>query len=322
MENNYLLLYGDKKPEDNICIPFMFQNIKNIPLGWIDKDINNIISLMEEEIRNGINQFIFWGLEVGWNQVIEKIKNKYVNIKIKVICNTADSLLYYNYERENFFLLLELLNKKLVDNVAFLRKGMYETYKNLGYNCSYILENIVLDKSRISFTSKNNDLVNIGIYPLNYTWDKNIFNQLSVGMFIENSIVNYNELDERMNDFLHTMKINCNIDNINNFDAYEIAKIISKNDVNVSCDFTDYVHPIALISMECGIPCILGNISDLFDQEINSYIVVDSEDNPLMIKEKIEHILKNKDLIEEKYTKWKSNYNEKSHKSVDDFINK
>ena len=46
--NNYILLYGDKKPEDNICIPFIFEKNEQIPLGWIEKDINNIKEIPEE----------------------------------------------------------------------------------------------------------------------------------------------------------------------------------------------------------------------------------------------------------------------------------
>lgn len=320
--NEYLLLYGNKKPEDNICIPFMFERTKEIPLAWIEKDKETIIQIIEDAINSGTNQFIFWGLEVGWNEIICTIKKQYNGVKIKVICNTADSLLYYDYERENFFKLLKLLKNNMVDDVAFLRKGTYETYKNLGYNCSYILENISLDKLKLDYKNDNRELVNIGVYPLNYTWDKNIFNQLSVGMFIDNSIVNYNALDARMGDFLTRMNINSKADNIKSFDAYEIAKVISKNDINLSCDFTDYVHPINLISMECQIPCILGNTSELYDEELNSYLVVNSEDNPLRIKEKIGYALKNKELIKEKYTKWKAEYNKKSRESILDFINK
>lgn len=84
----YILLYGDKKPEDNICITNMFKNSKQINLGWTDFDYNNNMKTIEDVYKNGIKQFIFSGLEIGWDKLIKDIKEKYKDIKIKIICNT------------------------------------------------------------------------------------------------------------------------------------------------------------------------------------------------------------------------------------------
>lgn len=131
----YILLFGDKKPEDNICLTNMFSNSQKINLGWTDIDYNNNMKIIENKITNGTNQIIFPGLEIGWGKMIKDIKNKHSQVKIKVICTTSDSLLYYEYERNNFFELLELSKENIVYDIAFLRKGQYETYKNLGYKC-------------------------------------------------------------------------------------------------------------------------------------------------------------------------------------------
>ena len=127
----YILLYSDKKPEDNICLTNMFKNNKKINLGWTDFDYNNNMKVINEEIEKGVKQIIFAGLEIGWGKMIADVKEKYPDIEIKVICTTQDSLLYYEYERNNFFELLELSKKGIVTDIAFLRKGQYETYKNL-----------------------------------------------------------------------------------------------------------------------------------------------------------------------------------------------
>lgn len=321
MKDKYLLLYGNKKAEDNILIPFMFNNYQEIPLGWIEKDKILIENIINESYEQGIKQVLLWGLEVGWGEVIEKTKKKYPDIKIKVICNTSDALLYYDYERENFFELLDLSRRKIVNDIAFLHKGMYETYSKLGYSSSYILENISLDEEKIELAESKEK--NMGIYHLNYTWDKNIYNQLSVGKFLKDMTINYNPLDKKMEEFLKVMKINSNKDSLNKIDAYEIAKVISKNAINISCDFTDYVHPIALISMECGIPCIIGDTSYLFNTEVlKKYLVVHSEDNPVKIVEKITNAICRKEEIMEEYKCWKREYNKKAKESIDNFLGK
>ena len=245
--DKYILLYGDKKPEDNICITNMFENTKQINLGWTDFDYNHNIKIIDEEIDKGVAQIIFSGFEIGWDKLVEYIKEK--NIKVKVICNTQDSLLYYEYERNNFFRLLELSKKRKIDNIAFLRKGQYEVYKSLDYKCSYLMENYILKEENKKKIKEKNDILDIGIYPLNYTWDKNIFNQLCIGKMVDNSNINYNELDERITDFLTTMEINSKPDMINKIDEDEIIDKVIKNDINISLSFTEYFHPVFFISM-------------------------------------------------------------------------
>lgn len=324
MEEKYILLYGDKKPEDNICLTNMFENSLKINLGWTDFDYNHNVKIIEDVINNGTNQLIFAGLEVGWEKLIRNIRNKHNAIKIKVICNTQDSLLYYEYERENFFSLLKLSKENIIDDIAFLKKGQYEMYNNLGYKCSYLMQNFILGDKFKQAVGIKSDTINIGIYPLNYTWDKNIFNQLCIPKFIDNSILNYNKLDERMKDFIDTMQIESKEDNIDIINAENVYKAVTKNDVNISCSFTEYFHPVFFISMESGIPCLIGNTSDLFNEndEIMKYIVTKAEDNPIINSSIVIKCIENKKKIIELYKCWKEKYNIKAKESIEEFIKK
>lgn len=320
----YILLYADKKPEDNLCITNMFKNSEQISLGWTDFDNNNNMKIIDKYIQEGTEQIIFSGFEIGWDNLVRNIKEKYSKLKVKVICNTQDSLLYYEYERQNFFKLLELSKQNLIDDIAFLRKGQYETYKSLGYNCSYLRENYILEESKRIKIKGSKGKINLGIYPLNYTWDKNIFNQLCIAKFIENCNLNYNNLDERMQDFLDTMQICNSPDKIEKIEEQVLIDKLSKNDVIVSTAFTEYVHPVFLISMELGIPCLIGNNSDFFekDEELKQYIVTIAEDNAIINAKMVENILKNKEKILDLYKKWKQEYNVQAKEQIEKFINK
>jgi len=319
----YILLYGDKKPEDNICLKNMFENNHPINLGWTDFDYNHNMKIIEEKIKEGIEQIIIAGFEIGWDKMIENIKKNYPDILIKVICNTQDSLLYYEYERQNFFRLLELSKENLIDDIAFLRKGQYETYKNLGYKCSYLKENYILPENK-KITKNQNTMKELGIYPLNYTWDKNIFNQLCIAKFIENCHLNYNNLDPRMDDFLNTMEISSSQDKIEKIDEDAIIEKVVKNDVIVATSFTEYVHPVFWISMELGIPCLIGNNSDFFDEKdlLKQYVVSSAEDNAIINAQMVEKILEKKEKIQELYKTWKQDYNKKAKEKIEEFLNK
>lgn len=319
----YILLYGDKKQEDNICIKNMFENNRQINLGWVEFDYKHDLDIIEEEVKNHVEQIIFLGVEIGWDKLIRTVKEKYPNIGLKVICNTQDSLLYYEYERESFFKMLELSRQNIIDDIAFFRKSQYEIYKSLGYKCSYLRETYNLQDNKKIEKSKNKK-VNLGIYPLNYTWDKNIFNQLCVAKFIENCNLNYNHLDNRIEDFLKTMNIEYTTDKIEKIDENEIINKLIKNDVIIATSFTEYLHPVFWLSMELGIPCLIGNNSELFEDnsELKEYIVTNAEDNPIINSDKIKNILANREKIQELYAKWKEEYNKMAKQSIQDFIEK
>ena len=322
----YILLYGDKKPEDNICITNMFSQNKQINLGWTDFDHNKNMKTIDELIDSGVKQIIFSGLEIGWDKEIKDIKEKYPDVKIKVICNTQDSLLYYDYERQNFFNLLELSKKNIIDDIAFLRKGQYEVYKSLGYKCSFLRENYILDKTNKLEAKKKNETIDIGIYPLNYTWDKNIFNQLCIAKYIENSNLNYNEIDERMKDFVDTMNIKATSDKIEKIDEKTVQEKVAKNDINIATSFTEYVHPVFWISMEQEVPCIIGNTMDFFqdeeDKKLRDYLVTEAEDNSIINSKMVEKCLENKEEVIELYNNWKEKYNKIANESIKNFLEK
>lgn len=317
----YILLYGDKKPEDNICLTNMFKENKKIKLGWSNIDINSTNKLIDKLVKEGYEEIIFAGLEVGWDKVINYINDNYPKILINVICTTQDSLLYYEYERENFFKLLELNKDCIVNKIAFLRKGQYELYKELGYNCCYLAQNFILE-DKYALSKEKREQISLGFYPLNYTWDKNIFNQLCVGKMLDNSVITYNCLDPRMTDFLDTMNIDSKPVKIENINVENIANKIVNNDVVIATSFTEYFHPVFFIAMELGVPCLIGNTSELFTSKdkLSKYIVTSAEDNAIINSQLISNILDDKKDIIKLYKEWKEKYNDTAKKSLEKFI--
>jgi len=345
---DYIVLYEKKKQEDVICINNMFSNAESIlscyNINEYNKNMSNISNLIE---KNNIKQLIFLGIEEGRDKLFVEISNKYPDIKIKVICNTQDSLLYDDTERNNFLKLLDLSKKGIVYDIAFLRKGQYETYRELGYKCSFLMENYILDNECISNVNdiENNKNVEkdkeeeiiIGIYPLEYKWEKNIFNQFSISRFIENSKTRYIEVNERITEFLDKMKIEKEAVKFQSINEKFLISELIKSDINIECSFTEYFHLIFFISMELGIPCLLGNTSDLFIESIKineeetyieniekleTYIVTDTEDNPLYNSEKVKVIIDKKEEIMKLYKEWKEAYNKISDDNKMKFINK
>lgn len=264
------------------------------------------------------------GLEAGWNEAIENIKNEQPDILIKVICNTLDSLLYYEYERENFFCLLELSKQNIVDQIAFLRKGQFELYKSLGYNCCFLMENYKIEATEKKDTKEDmaDEEIKLGIFPLSYTWDKNIFNQISIAKMMDSAKIRYLSLDQRMDEFIGTMDIKSEKIVMDKLELKDLIQELQKNDVNIDCSFTEYFHPIFFISMELGIPCLVGNHMDFLemDEKLASFLITKAEDNPIINASMLQKIVENKEEIVKLYRSWKEKYNEEAENSKHDFL--
>ena len=52
----YILLYGNKKPEDVICIKNMFENVQLLELGWTDKEYHNNMEILDKYIKEGYKE--------------------------------------------------------------------------------------------------------------------------------------------------------------------------------------------------------------------------------------------------------------------------
>ena len=74
-------------------------------------------------------------------------------------------------------------------------------------------------------------------------------------------------------------------------------------------------------SFEVGVPCISGNNHHYFKgQELENYIIVKNEENPIEIKKQIENCLNNKNEVMKLYKTWKKENDALSKKSVQNFL--
>ena len=70
-----------------------------------------------------------------------------------------------------------------------------------------------------------------------------------------------------------------------------------------------------------GVPCLLGNNNDYFvGTELGKYVILEREDDPVYIKEKIVNAINNTDRIMNLYREWKVDFDEKCEQNVKDFI--
>ena len=86
---------------------------------------------------------------------------------------------------------------------------------------------------------------------------------------------------------------------------------MSNNNLNLYVTFSECAPMLPIESFEVGVPCVFGNNHHYFkNNELEDYLLVENENNPMKIAEKILKL----------YQKWKKENDENSKKLVKEFL--
>ena len=275
----------------------------------------------ETLVNKKLNMIIFSAFDLSWAKLVEKIKELNPKQRIKVLWHGSNAMNIEDYDWSTLRTVLEYTKFGLIDSIGFVKKSMYEFYKTKGYNCEFVMNTVKIDASKyISQENDNSNQVKIGVYASGDRWVKNFYNQLSAASMIKNHLIDCVPKSEKTMNFASL--INASLIGENKpIPRDDLLKRIAKNDINIYATFVECAPIIPLESFELGVPCITSNNHHYWEgTELQKYIIIDAPDNIIKIKEKIEFVLENKEKIMELYKKWKTDYDKKAKKSVDNFL--
>jgi glycosyltransferase involved in cell wall biosynthesis len=305
----------------------LFENTLGLSELFNDKYITEIANCI---VENNIKQVIFSPIAFGWKELIEKIKEKNMNIKIKFFWHGSHSLFVNRDESYFLYNILEMCDRNIVDSIAFAKESMADFYRQKGYNSVFVkntVKNINLnDIKETEYYKKLEKLkdkskVNIGIYSAGDRWEKNTFNQISSLSLIKNVALDCIPSTDLVSSFCKLMNINLK-ESSGYLKREEMAARMALNDLNLYVTFTECSPIVPLESLEMGVPCLTGNNHHYFkNTRLEEYLIVKSEDDIDEIVKKINIALKNKDEIISLYKDWKKRYDEESKESVIKFLN-
>ena len=326
-----ILLYTNTKEQETAIIKNMLKDVKDIRI----EELYPVGRLEYKHLKD--LKILKWDIVDINIKYVDGILKETLNGEFDGISNTYEGLIFYDYERKNFFKCLELLKENKIHKLYFLKKNIAEAYKNLGYNVSYLMQNYKVDTKLIeeiskirnnlkSMSKENGDNVKIGVYKSNGFWNNNVYNTLSVAKFIDNAVLRCNINILRDYEFINKQNINSNIVYFNQRDENKLVREIAKNDIVLDLDFTNNFTVVSLIAMQLKIPFLIGNNQDLFtDLEFKNsdLFVSNSEDNPLENSKKVMEILKNKnkEKLSEELFDWKKEYDKIQENNLNKMLN-
>ncbi len=313
---DYIVLYNPTWLGVAASTKGLFTNYVPLEHVYKRKDINSICKkIVEDEIKT----VIFSQLCDGWIELINGIKELDDKVTIKVIWHGNCYEFFSDFTWGLNKKVMNLYNEGKVNAFGFVRSTMYEFYSKVGFK-SYYLQNNVHKDNAGKTAKNNNDKVKIGIYNADSRELKNIYTALSAMKMMPNAKADIVPINSGAEEFAKLIELE--YDSINDYIPNdELMARIHKNDINVYPTFTENAPMFPLESFEMGVPCLLGNNNDYFvGTELGDYVILEKEDDPLYIKERIEYVLENRDHVMELYRTWKKEFDKKCDEWVGEFI--
>lgn len=256
---------------------------------------------LAKEINNNYQQVIFYGYEYQFYVLLPLISKKVVK---KFIIDKSLPLLVKPYFLSSLSQIFEYKERGLIDYIATTQYDLYITFKEK-------MKFIQFDYKGQNMAKKSNS---IGILNYYYLEESDFYNELS-GIALS-KIPSARVLDQN----IITKKFGEDF-NVEIIEEKDIEKLIYENTANLNCMFCDINNILFLMSMDAGIPCILGNTNLLDDnKKLKEYLVLKSDDDVNEISEKINHSIDKKEEILKLYKEWRLEYSKKAKKSIDDFL--
>lgn len=261
------------------------------------EDVNLIIKFINQ---NNIKDIIFVDYFPDYTLIMNGLleKHDYKMIYTKTLASLSNIGYYDMYKT-----ILELLNNNTIKSIGVLDESMYEVMKNTKKATQIYLNIGEQEESEESNT--------IGLLNIQDNDYHSFYNELSAIKLCHDKIAKIRKPGPTTKEF------------ISNFNIPTIIKkdedIIKNNCLNLNINFTEICTHNFLKSMNQSIPCIIGNNSFL-SGDLEKYLVVNSDDNIDEIKEKIDYALDNKDKIMKLYQTFKKEYDKKTNKLVEEFL--
>ena len=278
--------------------------------------------MAEAILKKNKKLVIFNAFANGWEYIAESLRKQNKDIVIKVLLHGSHALFSEGYDWDVFTKVIDLYRKKIVNEIGFVKKSMYEFYQEKGFRTSFIMNNVFIpDKEEIIKNSeKNTDKIKVGLYSSGDRWVKNTYNQISAISLLENAILDSVPLNDKTKQLCKIFELEFTGES-NNISREEMFQRMASNDINLYVTFTECAPLIPLESLELGVPCITGDNHHYFEgTELEKYLVVNKEDNIMEIYKKMKYVLENKQRILELYRDWKKEYDIKAQKSIEEFL--
>lgn len=302
----------------------LFKNLLPLEEVFLDKNVNLISDMI---LKSKVKQVIFSAFDYGWDKIAIRLKKLNSEIKIKSFWHGSHSQVIEKINWETNVMIINLHKQGIIDVMGTCKESLVNFYKSQGYKTAFLNNTVVLNdemKKRIENKKKNiqnTDKLKLGLYSAGTDWRKNTYNQVMAASLFKNATLEVIPLRYELQKIAYKNDLNI-IGSDSHLKREDLLLEMAKNDITLYVTFSECAPMLPIESLEVGTICITGNNHHYFDNtKLYDYLVVEREDDVMAIYEKINYALEHKDEIFKLYKEWKKSNDERTKKSVEEFLN-
>lgn len=302
----------------------LFKNLLPLEEVFLDKNVNLISDMI---LKSKVKQVIFSAFDYGWDKIAIRLKKLNPEIKIKSFWHGSHSQVIEKINWETNVMIINLHKQGIIDVMGTCKESLVNFYKSQGYKTAFLNNTVVLNdemKKRIEDKKKNiqnTDKLKLGLYSAGTDWRKNTYNQVMAASLFKNATLEVIPLRYELQKIAYKNDLNI-IGSDSHLKREDLLLEMAKNDITLYVTFSECAPMLPIESLEVGTICITGNNHHYFDNtKLYDYLVVEREDDVMAIYEKINYAVEHKDEIFKLYKEWKKSNDERTKKSVEEFLN-
>lgn len=281
----------------------------------------DIIKIGNAIISNNIKQVIFSSFSIGDKELATYLKRKNKGIKIKSYWHGSHSQVLDEYGWKRNVEIIKLHRKKIIDVMGTCKESIVNFYNSQGFKSAFITNKVEVLPTTKTSNKKQKEKIRIGLYAAKCDdWRKNMYSQMAAVSLIPNAVIDMVPLNENAKKFAEILGVE--LEGVEkSLSREELLDRMTNNSLNLYVTYSECAPILPLESFEKNVLCITGNNHHYFkDSELEKYLVVNNEESPIDIKNKIVNCLKNEDKIKKMYEKFRDDNIKKSKLDVDRFI--
>lgn len=321
---DYIIIHNPRWLGVTSATKELFTNLLPLEEVFLDRNVNKIADMI---IETGVSQVIFSAFDYGWDKIAIRLKSLKPDMKIKSFWHGSHSQVIEKINWETNVMIINLHKQGIIDVMGTCKESLVNFYKSQGYKTAFLNNTVILNentKKRIDEkkqkNNEDNNVLKLGLYSAGTDWRKNTYNQVMAASLFDNATLEVVPLKYEIEKLAYHNNLKL-IGNNSHLKREDLLVKMSKNDITLYVTFSECAPMLPIESLEVGTICITGNNHHYFDgTKLYDYLVVEREDDVIAIYNKIKYAIENKEEIFKLYKEWKKENDNRTKKSVEEFL--
>lgn len=268
----------------------------------------------------GVEHFVFSGGDRYQLRMVELLHRRISGVRCDLFWHASYVQFVEDYTWELMKLWIEAARAGLVYSIAAAKSGQERFFKSLGVRSAVLLNRVdgeILDPPDLSMDERH-----VGLWLSGTTYRKIPHAMLSALTMVPNVKLHAAGVDPRSREVIEFLGIPTSVLSDRQLPHDELMPAMRRTHATMYVTFVECCPMLPLESLRMGVPCLTGPNSHLFQDNPYLYerLVVPFPDRAEVIADYLKRVIDERAAIVKEYRRYHAEYEERCHKSVEEFM--